>query len=157
MVRDGDDRFFFVPLCLFLLRSSMWRWIAASGGVAVVAVLAWWRRKLLAAAGDKTPGALRAYDGWTTGRRVVEDFSGRCRGRTFLVTGAGSGLGLECVRLLVQHGARVVLGCRSADAVLGAVDGHYASQLVFVAPLDLASLASVQSAAAGGSALWVIQ
>ena len=34
-------------------------------------------------------------------------------GRTFMVTGANSGLGLETTRALAAHGARVVMAVRS--------------------------------------------
>jgi NAD(P)-dependent dehydrogenase (short-subunit alcohol dehydrogenase family) len=67
-------------------------------------------------------------------------------GRTALVTGANSGLGLVCARELARAGASVVLACRSAERgaaavqeILRAVPG---AQLE-LASLDLSSLASV--------------
>ena len=43
-------------------------------------------------------------------------------GRSFLVTGANSGLGFETARELAVHGARVVLASRSEAKGLAAVD-----------------------------------
>jgi protochlorophyllide reductase len=70
-------------------------------------------------------------------------------GRTFVVTGANSGLGLETARALVQRDAQVVLAVR--DLARGeqarqelAVAGRGA---VSVVPLDLADLDSVAEAA----------
>lgn len=73
------------------------------------------------------------------------------KGKTALVTGANSGIGLETARALAARGAHVVLACRSADkaraamAVIHATDP--AAQLEFLA-LDLSDLESVHAAAA---------
>ena len=67
-------------------------------------------------------------------------------GRTVLVTGANSGLGLRSAQVLAERGARVLLACRSperGEAALAQVDGN--AELV---RLDLADLASVRAAAA---------
>ncbi|MEV0681243.1 oxidoreductase [Actinosynnema sp. NPDC050436] len=70
-------------------------------------------------------------------------------GRTALVTGANSGLGLRTAEVLGAKGARVLLACRSAER------GQHAVQRVLAAggkaelvPLDLADLASVRAASA---------
>lgn len=70
-------------------------------------------------------------------------------GRVAVVTGANSGLGLECSRALAGAGARVVLAVRdlakgeaARTAVVAA--GRGSAEVV---PLDLASLASVREAA----------
>lgn len=66
-------------------------------------------------------------------------------GRTALVTGANSGLGLRSARVLAERGAYVLLACRSLDrgkAALATVRG--AAELV---RLDLADLSSVREAA----------
>ncbi|HVV21760.1 MAG TPA: oxidoreductase [Pseudonocardiaceae bacterium] len=64
-------------------------------------------------------------------------------GRTVLVTGANSGIGLEIARALAGHGARVLLGCRSADRGAAAAR-EVGGELVL---LDLADLSSVRAAA----------
>jgi NAD(P)-dependent dehydrogenase (short-subunit alcohol dehydrogenase family) len=71
-------------------------------------------------------------------------------GRTFLVTGANTGIGFEAAKVLAERGGRVLLGCRSeeraADAIErieAAVDG---ADLRFI-PLDQGDLASVAAAA----------
>jgi NAD(P)-dependent dehydrogenase (short-subunit alcohol dehydrogenase family) len=71
-------------------------------------------------------------------------------GRTAVVTGASSGLGLETARVLAGRGAAVVLACRDMDRAARAA-GHIRASAarpeVRVVRLDLASLASVREAA----------
>jgi len=69
-------------------------------------------------------------------------------GRTVLVTGANSGLGLTAAQMLAAAGARVLMACRSperGEAALRTVTEHGTAELV---KLDLADLASVREAAA---------
>ncbi|MGF1654893.1 MAG: oxidoreductase [Actinomycetales bacterium] len=68
-------------------------------------------------------------------------------GRTAVVTGATSGLGLASARELAGRGARVVLTARDAgrgEAAVAAVRGAVPDADVAVEPLDLADLASVR-------------
>ena len=71
-------------------------------------------------------------------------------GRTFLVTGANTGLGFETATVLAERGARVLLGCRSDEKAQRAIAEIQAAvpdaDLEFV-PLDQADLASVRAAA----------
>jgi protochlorophyllide reductase len=71
-------------------------------------------------------------------------------GRTALITGANSGIGLRTVQVLAEHGARVLLACRSADrgatAVRTVTDAVPTAKAELV-PLDLADLRSVHAAA----------
>ncbi|MFC1407811.1 oxidoreductase [Streptacidiphilus sp. N1-12] len=67
-------------------------------------------------------------------------------GRTVLVTGANTGLGLETATVLARRGATVVLACRNpVKAKAAAVRIGGSTELL---ALDLASLASVREAAA---------
>lgn len=72
------------------------------------------------------------------------------KGRTFLVTGANTGIGKETVRGLAARGARVVLAGRSEaktrTAMTEIADATGNTDLDYL-PLDLGDLASVQSAA----------
>jgi NAD(P)-dependent dehydrogenase (short-subunit alcohol dehydrogenase family) len=71
-------------------------------------------------------------------------------GKTFLVTGANTGLGFEAAKVLAAQGGRVLLGCRSEDKATAAMDkiraDHPAADLGFI-PLDQGDLASVEQAA----------
>jgi NAD(P)-dependent dehydrogenase (short-subunit alcohol dehydrogenase family) len=67
-------------------------------------------------------------------------------GRTIVVTGANSGIGLEAARELARAGARVVMAVRTPEKGHAAAAGL--SGDVEVRELDLASLASVRSFAA---------
>jgi NAD(P)-dependent dehydrogenase (short-subunit alcohol dehydrogenase family) len=71
-------------------------------------------------------------------------------GKTALITGANSGLGLESARALAGKGAHVVLAVRSRDKGQQALDeikAEHPLASLEVLPLDLSSLASVRSAA----------
>lgn len=71
-------------------------------------------------------------------------------GKTALVTGANSGLGLATVQALAAHGATVVLTCRGktkADAAIAQVRARTPQAKLEVLELDLSDLASVRSAA----------
>ncbi|MFD2418614.1 oxidoreductase [Amycolatopsis pigmentata] len=67
-------------------------------------------------------------------------------GRTVLITGANSGLGLRSAQVLAGKGAHVLLACRSRERGEQAVRSVPGGTLVH---LDLADLASVRQAASG--------
>ncbi|HZO07591.1 MAG TPA: oxidoreductase [Solirubrobacterales bacterium] len=72
-------------------------------------------------------------------------------GRTAVVTGANSGLGLATAEGLAAAGAEVVMACRNtakADAGAAAILERHPGASLRVEPLDLADLASVRDFAA---------
>jgi NAD(P)-dependent dehydrogenase (short-subunit alcohol dehydrogenase family) len=71
-------------------------------------------------------------------------------GRTVLVTGANSGLGLRTAEALAARGAHVLMGCRDAtrgEAARSDVTTGATGPVPDVVPLDLADLGSVRDAA----------
>jgi NAD(P)-dependent dehydrogenase (short-subunit alcohol dehydrogenase family) len=71
-------------------------------------------------------------------------------GRTFLVTGASSGVGLRAASVLAALGANVILACRNKDratAAAGRIQETTPGASLRIALLDLSSMASVRRAA----------
>jgi NAD(P)-dependent dehydrogenase (short-subunit alcohol dehydrogenase family) len=67
-------------------------------------------------------------------------------GRTAIVTGANTGIGLETARMLAQKGAHVVLACRSrekGEAAAARINSERPGGSATAAPLDLSDLDSV--------------
>ncbi len=75
---------------------------------------------------------------------------GELSGRTFLVTGANTGIGMATATDLAGRGGRVFLACRSAQkgaAAVAQIAAATGSADVRFLPLDLADLASVRNCA----------
>jgi len=72
------------------------------------------------------------------------------KGRTVLITGANSGLGLRSSEALARAGAQVLLACRDlekAAAALETVEASATAAAPSVIALDLADLSSIETAA----------
>ncbi len=77
--------------------------------------------------------------------------AGELEGRTFLITGANTGIGRATTEDLARRGGRVILACRSAEKTLPVIDqirAETGNDRLEHLPLDLADLGSVRSAAA---------
>lgn len=71
-------------------------------------------------------------------------------GRVALITGANSGIGWDTARALAEHGAHVVMACRThskATEAKARIDALKPRGQVSIVDLDLASLTSVHAAA----------
>lgn len=71
-------------------------------------------------------------------------------GKTYLITGGNSGIGLEAAKMLAKANAGVVIGCRNpqkAEAAVVEIDARGPGKAEFV-QMDLSSLESVRQAAA---------
>ncbi|HEY1652852.1 MAG TPA: oxidoreductase [Acidimicrobiales bacterium] len=94
---------------------------------------------------QRIPGS-EATNGETWSTADVGDLTGRVA----LVTGANSGIGYETTRVLAEHGAHVIMGCRNQQKAARARD-KLESQLrrssLELLDLDLSDLASVRQAA----------
>lgn len=72
------------------------------------------------------------------------------KGKTFFITGANTGLGLETTRVLAERGARVLMGCRNrakAEEALASVKAQRPSADVAIVDIDLGDLDSIRTAA----------
>src|ERR1700751_3219757 len=90
------------------------------------------------------------------GRTQMSSMDGDLSGRTFLVTGGNTGIGLATARALARRGGRVCIACRSeqkgqaAPAEIAPTGG---TDQVRSLPLDLADLASGRASAQASPAL----
>ena len=71
-------------------------------------------------------------------------------GKSALITGANSGVGLETARVLASHGARVILAGRSQDKLddaVATIRAQVPNAILDTLELDLSDLASIKTAA----------
>ncbi|KAJ3110375.1 hypothetical protein HK100_003058 [Physocladia obscura] len=89
----------------------------------------------------------KVFTAKTTGDEVATEFVAQCKGKTIIVTGANTGLGLETSRVLAAHGACVILAIRNVNNAKIAIDNikhsNPAATVAFI-QLDLASFASIR-------------
>jgi retinol dehydrogenase-13 len=92
---------------------------------------------------------IRAYRKWIAGGVCTSQ--ARLDGKTVIITGANSGIGLETAVDIAKRNARVILACRSVErgeAALADVKKRSGNNNVVFVQLDLGSLASVRAFAA---------
>lgn len=80
-------------------------------------------------------------DIWTT--NDIEDLTGK----TFLVTGANSGIGFEATKVFASKGAFVIMGCRNLEKAKIAKDeivSEFPNALLDIVQLDLTSFKSIK-------------
>ena len=72
------------------------------------------------------------------------------RGKTAFITGANTGIGYDTARVLAERGAKVLLGCRTEERALAAINRIKEkapdAELKWI-ELDLADLSSIKTAA----------
>jgi len=76
--------------------------------------------------------------------------SGELSGRTFLITGANTGIGLATAAGLASRGGKVFVACRSPEkgrAAATSISAETGNDAVVFLPLDLSDLASVRACA----------
>lgn len=95
---------------------------------------------------DQTP-TQSGFHAKSTGAEVLAEID--LTGRTAIVTGGYSGIGLETVRSLASKGASVLVPVRSPEKAVEALAGIEGD--IKTAPMDLADVASVRSFAAGAA------
>lgn len=77
-----------------------------------------------------------------------ENLAQNLTGKTYVVTGATSGIGLEIAKQLAKQGANVVMGCRNfvaAQAIADAIVNETGNKQVSSLHLDLGSLETVRA------------
>src|SRR5262249_46901835 len=81
---------------------------------------------------------------------ILADMTTELAGKTFIVTGANTGIGKVTALELARQGAHVILACRSkqkAEAVVAEIKRETGNHGVEVVELDLGDLASVRRCA----------
>ena len=88
----------------------------------------------------------RGPNGFGYGSTAMEVVAGcDLAGRTMLVTGCGSGLGLETIRALASRGARVIAAARTLDKARAACDANTMKGDFLPVACDLSEPASIRA------------
>jgi NAD(P)-dependent dehydrogenase (short-subunit alcohol dehydrogenase family) len=119
------------------------RWWAGRVFRSHVCSMACWKVWLVAAP-IVSEGGMQMSEKWT--EENIPDQAGR----VVLITGANSGIGYEAARALAQHGATVVMACRSrakADDAVARISETDPSGTTEILEMDLSDLDSVKHAA----------
>ncbi|KAJ5093783.1 hypothetical protein N7456_009644 [Penicillium angulare] len=84
-------------------------------------------------------------DGRPTAMQIVKDESmeGKLAGKTVVITGVSSGIGIETVRALSATGARLLLTARDLAKAKSALDGIFDPSTMDLIQMDQSSLSSV--------------
>ncbi|KAJ3291084.1 hypothetical protein HDU79_002711 [Rhizoclosmatium sp. JEL0117] len=91
---------------------------------------------------------ITTFSASSTAEQVAKAFQSELEGKTILVTGGNTGLGLETAKQLAGHGATVILTARSetnGQSAIDAIKKVYPTATVVFYELDLASLKSVKA------------
>lgn len=84
----------------------------------------------------------------STATDIAKEFGNRAKDLNIIITGANSGIGFESARVLSNHGAKVILACRSkknGDEAMEKIKKENPNADLTFIPLDLGSKVSIET------------